>query len=107
MKQIENECVTTPTTMKPSWIGAENRILAADRTVHNWYRFVLSFPPHLVRDYLKGSQMLIRNEARDDAQGTEVYTNGAGGCCTPRHRGLGLRSWEREADNGGCTEWQQ
>ena len=23
-----------------------------DRAVHDWYRFVLSFPPHLVRDYL-------------------------------------------------------
>jgi hypothetical protein len=23
-----------------------------DQSVHNWYRFVLSFPPHLVRDYL-------------------------------------------------------
>jgi hypothetical protein len=23
-----------------------------DRPVHDWYRFVLSFPPHLVRDYL-------------------------------------------------------
>src|SRR5262249_12521230 len=23
-----------------------------DRAVHDWYRFVLSYPPHLVRDYL-------------------------------------------------------
>ena len=29
-----------------------NRLDAADRAVHDWYRFVLSFPPHLVRDYL-------------------------------------------------------
>src|SRR5581483_3292660 len=29
-----------------------NRLDAADRPAHNWYRFVLSFPPHLVRDYL-------------------------------------------------------
>jgi DNA modification methylase len=28
-----------------------NRLKAADRAVHDWYRFVLSFPPHLVRDY--------------------------------------------------------
>jgi len=30
-----------------------NQIYSADRPVHSWYRFVLSFPPHLVRDYLK------------------------------------------------------
>ena len=30
-----------------------NRLLAADRPIHDWYRFVLSFPPHLVRDYVK------------------------------------------------------
>lgn len=28
-----------------------NRVQAADQAFHNWYRFVLSFPPHLVRDY--------------------------------------------------------
>ena len=32
--------------------GAEsNRLRACDRAFHDWYRFVLSFPPHLVRDY--------------------------------------------------------
>ncbi len=30
-----------------------NRLAAEDRTVHGWYRFVLSFPPHLVREYLE------------------------------------------------------
>ena len=29
-----------------------NQLLIVDRPVHSWYRFVLSFPPHLVRDYL-------------------------------------------------------
>ncbi len=29
-----------------------NRLAIADRAVHDWYRFVLSFPPHLVRAYL-------------------------------------------------------
>jgi tRNA G10 N-methylase Trm11 len=27
-----------------------NRLQANDQAVHSWYRFVLSFPPHLVRD---------------------------------------------------------
>ena len=29
-----------------------NRLRPEDRAVHGWYRFVLSFPPHLVRDCL-------------------------------------------------------
>ena len=29
-----------------------NRLRPEDRPIHDWYRFVLSFPPHLVRDYL-------------------------------------------------------
>ena len=32
--------------------GFENRLQPEDRPAHGWYRFVLSFPPHLVRDYL-------------------------------------------------------
>jgi len=32
--------------------GDLNRLAPQDRPVHDWYRFVLSFPPHLVRDYL-------------------------------------------------------
>jgi len=28
-------------------------MLAPDRGVHEWYRFVLSYPPHLVREYLE------------------------------------------------------
>jgi DNA modification methylase len=29
-----------------------NKLYPEDRSVHEWYRFVLSFPPHLVRQYL-------------------------------------------------------
>ena len=29
-----------------------NRVLDEDKSIHDWYRFVLSFPPHLVREYL-------------------------------------------------------
>ncbi|OHB79412.1 MAG: hypothetical protein A2Z25_21385 [Planctomycetes bacterium RBG_16_55_9] len=29
-----------------------NRLFLTDRAFHDWYRFVLSFPPHLVREYL-------------------------------------------------------
>lgn len=30
-----------------------NKLSFQDRAAHDWYRFVLSFPPHLVRDYLE------------------------------------------------------
>lgn len=30
-----------------------NRLYECDRPVHEWYRFVLSFPPHLVRHYVE------------------------------------------------------
>lgn len=30
-----------------------NKLYPEDRSVHEWYRFVLSFPPHLVRTYLE------------------------------------------------------
>lgn len=31
----------------------ENRVKDIDSPVHDWYRFVLSFPPHLVREYIE------------------------------------------------------
>lgn len=30
----------------------ENKLKTEDISIHDWYRFVLSFPPHLVRQYL-------------------------------------------------------
>lgn len=30
----------------------QNKLRSRDRVIHDWYRFVLSFPPHLVQDYL-------------------------------------------------------
>ena len=32
--------------------GRMNALLPSDNAAHDWYRFVLSFPPHLVRNYL-------------------------------------------------------
>ena len=39
------------TAARPRTNGAMNTLLARDAPAHDWYRFVLSFPPHLVRDY--------------------------------------------------------
>ena len=32
--------------------GERNKLSQSDRAFHDWYRFVLSYPPHLVRQYL-------------------------------------------------------
>lgn len=32
--------------------GEANKLDISDKAAHGWYRFVLSYPPHLVRDYL-------------------------------------------------------
>lgn len=33
--------------------GLNNRVYVEDAAAHDWYRFVLSYPPHLVRDYVQ------------------------------------------------------
>lgn len=33
--------------------AANNKVYVKDLAAHDWYRFVLSFPPHLVRQYLR------------------------------------------------------
>jgi hypothetical protein len=37
-----------PDRTRPEW----NQIRAVDRIAHDWYRFVLSYPPHLVQEYV-------------------------------------------------------
>lgn len=39
--------------MATSTTRANNAIRIEDKAAHDWYRFVLSFPPHLVRHYLE------------------------------------------------------
>jgi SAM-dependent methyltransferase len=40
-------------TTQPGLInGRANRLDPQDRAFHDWYRFVLSYPPHLVRNYV-------------------------------------------------------
>jgi hypothetical protein len=45
--------LTTMTSARVKLTGDDNRLRPADRAVHHWYRFVLSYPPHLVRTYLE------------------------------------------------------
>jgi DNA modification methylase len=47
-----------------------NRLYAEDLPVHEWYRFVLSFPPHLVRQYIHAFGLTRRNWVLDPFCGT-------------------------------------
>src|SRR5579885_1805248 len=47
-----------------------NKLYPEDRAVHEWYRFVLSFPPHLVREYLTRFGLGTSNRVLDPFCGT-------------------------------------
>lgn len=47
-----------------------NKLAEEDRPIHAWYRFVLSFPPHLVRDYLSKFGVSVGDVVLDPFCGT-------------------------------------
>ena len=47
--EIENKIVSEINPYRPQ----NNKLNADDKRFHDWYRFVLSFPAHLVRKYLE------------------------------------------------------
>jgi hypothetical protein len=50
--------------------NTSNSVESTDRAFHDWYRFVLSFPPHLVRDYLRDFQLKEGDTILDPFCGT-------------------------------------
>src|SRR5580698_2109197 len=48
----------------------DNKLRVHDRSVHQWYRFVLSFPPHLVRDYIQKFGLNSKHRVLDPFCGT-------------------------------------
>jgi DNA modification methylase len=50
-RKISPEALLFPISGKRT-NGEINKLETADLSAHNWYRFILSYPPHLVRDYL-------------------------------------------------------
>ena len=48
----------------------DNKIRLHDRAVHQWYRFVLAFPPHLVRDYISKFGLNAQHRVLDPFCGT-------------------------------------
>jgi DNA modification methylase len=47
-----------------------NKLSQEDRAVHDWYRFVLSFPPHLVSDYIERFKLNPEQRILDPFCGT-------------------------------------
>jgi hypothetical protein len=70
--------------------GAINSLQPEDLPVHGWYRFVLSYPPHLVRQYLKEFKMSSSDIVLDPFCGTgttvvEAKKNGIQGVGCDAH----------------------
>jgi DNA modification methylase len=58
-------------TKKPELTnGRANKLDHQDRAFHDWYRFVLSFPPHLVRDYIQKFDLNQKSVVLDPFCGT-------------------------------------
>jgi DNA modification methylase len=63
--------------------GDSNKLSGVDRPAHDWFRFVLSYPPHLVRHYLDEFAMKPGSRVLDPFCGTgttivECRKNGVG-----------------------------
>jgi DNA modification methylase len=63
-------CTMSRVGSKRSSRPEQNKLLPDDRPAHEWYRFVLSFPPHLVRDYLKRFGLGSKHRVLDPFCGT-------------------------------------
>lgn len=50
--------------------GTANKLAPEDASAHDWYRFVLSFPPHLVRNYVERFRIGTNQTVLDPFCGT-------------------------------------
>ena len=67
----DHDCVCEPARPLQATANATaNRMLDEDRQCHDWYRFVLSFPPHLVREYIDRFGLTSRDRVLDPFCGT-------------------------------------
>ena len=58
------------TIVKKTSNAKKNRMLEEDTPLHHWYQFVLCYPPHLVRHYLKKFNVGTNNIVLDPFCGT-------------------------------------
>ena len=59
-----------PASVRRRKNGEANKLSSEDCAAHDWYRFVLSFPPHLVRDYLNRFNLDSGKAVLDPFSGT-------------------------------------
>src|SRR5437588_491300 len=59
-----------PANLSEKRKGAVNALQKEDLPVHGWYRFVLSYPPHLVRQYLRRFELSSTDLLLDPFCGT-------------------------------------
>lgn len=71
-----------------------NKLLPADRAIHEWYRFVLAFPAHVVRDYAARFDLNQKSVVLDPFCGT--------GTTLVECKKLGIRSVGIEANPVAC-----
>ncbi len=95
MTRASTATAKPPSTAVPKKRSAKadpalNRLLPADRPAHDWYRFVLSYPPHLVRDYVQAFDLTAGQTVFDPFCGT--------GTTVVECQKLGLRSLGFEAN---------
>jgi SAM-dependent methyltransferase len=82
----------------------DNKLLQEDQAAHDWYRFVLSFPPHLVRYYIERLGIKPGDCVLDPFCGT--------GTTLVECKKLGIQSVGLEANPMACfasrvkVEWQ-
>jgi DNA methylase len=94
---------TANLTASPRPARENNKLRTEDSAVHDWYRFVLSFPPHLVRDYLSRFDVSPEKVVLDPFCGT--------GTTVVECKKLGIVSVGIEANPMPCfatrvkTEW--
>lgn len=54
----------------------DNKLRIEDRAAHDWYRFVLSFPAHLVRTYIDRFALNAKHTVLDPFCGTGTTFGG-------------------------------
>ena len=67
--RVDKYVLTTTTELRGA-TRENNKVRLEDRAAHGWYRFVLSYPPHLVRDYVERFGLGARQRVLDPFCGT-------------------------------------
>lgn len=71
IKMEFSEAIEVQEVKKPELTnGRANKLDPQDRAFHDWYRFVLSFPPHLVREYINKFELNRNSIVLDPFCGT-------------------------------------